>query len=459
MLDDKVLQQAIDAQHERMCRIGKAWDAYNGTLPKPLKVKPGATDDNIRLNFAGVIVDTGVSFLFGDDLTFEVDKPGEGTEGETEKSPADEWLEDAWKQNRLMTFLLKVGINGGVTGDVYIKLVPPEGQYKFPRLILWDPVCVTPIYDQDDIDNVLAYVYQWNIVDPNRKEGGARRQVVEQNDGGETWQITDYVSYGMSKTWEQVDTVTWPYPWCPVFHAQNLPAPNEFWGRSDLEADIVEVNSAINFVMSNTGRILRFHAHPKTWGKGFTAKEFNAAVDGLTILPSKDASLANLEMQGSIADSLEFYKKLKEAGHEIAAVPEIATGKVDSIGALSGLALQILYRPLLQKTGKKRRLYGDLLADINQRMLELGKQADGATVETHWPNPLPTDSQEEADTAVTLNGLGVSKATLLARLGYDPEMEAEKKAEETSAEQDMAQTMLTAFEQGKGKASSGNTGA
>ena len=88
----------ILAQEEssRLERFREAWKAYYGELPRPLKVRAGV-DDNIRINFIRLIVDKGVSFLFGQEVKFELD--------EVEETQAEEWLDACWRINRKMTLL------------------------------------------------------------------------------------------------------------------------------------------------------------------------------------------------------------------------------------------------------------------------------------------------------------------------------------------------------------------
>ncbi len=51
--------------------------------------------------------------------------------------------------------------------------------------------------------------------------------------------------------WETVSDVRWPYAFAPIVDCQNLPAPNEYWGVSDIEDDLIEITDASNFIMSN----------------------------------------------------------------------------------------------------------------------------------------------------------------------------------------------------------------
>jgi hypothetical protein len=414
----------------RLRQFKTAWERYYGRFPKPLKVRSGQPDDNVIVNMARVIVDKGVSFLFGQDVTFEID--------ETTTTPAEEWLAGCWDANRQATLLQKLALNGGICGHAFVKIVPGA---PYPRLVVLDPATVTPTWEPDDIEKVLRYRIQYPAVDPKTGKPIVIRQLIELD--GAVWRITDQVSRADSTQWVTTAENTWPYPWPPIVDCQNLPNPNEYWGLPDLGEDLLQLNEGINFVLSNLARIIRFHAHPKTWGRGFTAQQLKIAVDETIVLPSPDAELHNLEMESDLASSIAFYERLREALHEVARVPEVATGRMENVGQLSGVALSILYQPLVEKTETKRRTYGDLLVELNRRMLALGGfGADNITV-LHWPELLPGDALQERQAALLDHQLGASKNTLLQQLGYDAEMEQQKRAEEDAT---LGEQLLTAFD-------------
>jgi hypothetical protein len=164
------------------------------------------------------------------------------------------------------------------------------------------------------------------------------------------------------------------------------------------------------------------------------------------VLPSPDAELHNLEMLSDLSSAIEFYKRLKEALHEISQIPEVALGKLESTNGLSGLALQILYQPLLEKTDTKRQLYGEMLVDLNRRMLEVGGYGADNFTEIHWKEMLPKDQKETRETALIDGQLGVSDDTLLMQLGYDPDLEREKSALNTER---LAGKLLRNFDSGE----------
>jgi len=420
-------------EQSRVEVMRRRWEAYYGKLSPTLKVRVGQIDDNVRINYARMIVDKGVSFLFGHDVSFEID--------EVEETDAEHWLDAVWAYNRKMSLLQNAALVGGVTGHVFIKIVT-GGEY--PRLVTIDPETVTVSLAPDDAQQVLSYQISYVSRDPKTQKPVSIRQVIERD--GVRWRIVDQVGDVERLTWTTVNEAVWPYEFSPIVDCQNLPAPGEFWGQSDLEDDVIEIIRSINFIASNTARIIRFHAHPKTWGRGFAARDLRIGVDETIILPGENAELRNLEMQSDLASSLRYLEMLRQSLHEISRVPEVATGNLDRAGSLSGVALQILYQPLLEKTNTKRLLYGDMLTELNRRLLAIGGFGDDLRTALHWQEMLPQDPMQERQAALIDMQLGVSQDTLLQRLGYDPDLER-KKREATGA--DLGEQILTAFDRGQ----------
>src|SRR5206468_12010100 len=122
-----------------------------------------------------------------------------------------------------------------------------------------------------------------------------------------------------------------------IVDCQNLPNPNEYYGSPDLEPDILRVINRLNFIVSDWNKALRLHAHPREWGTGFSleasGERIKAGTDEMLVIPNPEAKLGLLEMQSDMQSTSTLYEKVKEALHEIARVPEVSVGKVDSIGA------------------------------------------------------------------------------------------------------------------------------
>lgn len=431
MLDILAMEES-----QRLERFRRNWERYYGKHPKSLKVEPGTKDDNVTLNFARMIVDKSVAFLFGKDLKFEID------EGST--TPAEVWLEEFWRQNKKMLTLQKLGLNGSVCGQAFVRLKSEPNQ-RYPRLIVVNPETMIVKLAPDDHEQVLEYAIQYPSKDPVTGKPIVIRQLIYQ-DGPRAWVIEDQVGSVENLTWKTVAVERWPWPFAPVVDCQNLPEPNEYWGISDLEDDVLDLNRAMNYLVTNINRIIRFHAHPKTWGKGFRADQLVVAVDGTIVLPSFDATLQNLEMKSDLSSSVELYKRLKEVLHEVSRIPEIAMGKLQGVGMLSGVALEILYQPLLEKTNMKRLSYGELLVEVNRRALAVGGYGEENHTELHWPALLPSNPLEERQVALIDKQLGVSDDTNLSRLGYDPKLEKRKRE---SGQGELGDALLGAFDQGE----------
>jgi hypothetical protein len=356
-----------------------------------------------------------VSFLFGQDVSFEL------VEGE--RTEAEEWLDACWAANRKLTLLQKLALSGAVAGHAFLKIILEPGRTD-PRLVVLDPATVVVTVAPDDHERVLSYRIQFPTIDAETGRPVVLRQTIVAD--GTRWVIRDEKAFSGDR-WQVVAETAWPYEFAPIIDCQNLPNPHDYWGVSDLEEDVLRLNDAINFLLSNLVRIVRYHAHPKTWGRGFRAEQLDLSVDETIVLPSPDAELRNLEMQSDLGSSIQLYLRLREAFHEIARVPEIATGRVEGVGSLSGVALQILYQPLVEKTQTKRRLYGDLLVETNRRLLAIGGFGDDLMTTLHWPELIPGDPEAEAKTLVLWQQLGVSQDTILRRLGLDPATEREKR--------------------------------
>lgn len=433
-LNDQMWMQRITAEERgRLLEYVNAWQAYFGQIEKPLRVKPGQPDDNVRINLARMTVDTGVMFLFGDDVTFDLDAQSDT------RTPAETWLDACWDANGKARLLLKLGLNGGVCGHAFLKIV---GRQPFPRLINISPEYVSVVTDPDDIDAVWRYIIQYPAVGRDGKRLTIR-QVIERGES-ETWTITDQVAAG-DAAFQTRSVAAWPWAWCPIVDCQNLPSPNEFYGISDLEQDIIDLNKSVNFILSNATRILRYHAHPKTWGRGFRASELRVAADEIITLEAPDAELHNLEMESDLTSSIAMYDRLKMAYHQVTRTPEIAAGRVENLATLSGIALRILYGPLLALTRMKRLTYGDLLVNINRRLLDMAGFGPDNVTKLTWRDPLPANTMEQRQVALLDQQLGVSSDTILTALGYDPDEEREKSERAVGA---LGEQLLTAFDRG-----------
>ncbi|HEY9077432.1 MAG TPA: hypothetical protein VIO61_12950 [Anaerolineaceae bacterium] len=83
---------------------------------------------------------------------------------------------------------------------------------------------------------------------------------------------------------------------------------------------------------------------------------------------------------------------------------------------------------------------------MNRRLLATGGFGDALRTQLHWQEILPQDPMQERQAALIDMQLGVSQDTLLQRLGYDPDLERQKR-EVASA--DLGAQILSAFDRGQ----------
>ena len=442
----KTLAQAPvpQADVERKEQMGKAWDAYVGKFADPLKTEKDEINKNVKPNKCAPIVKKGVSFLFNETLKIETAANQDFTDGV--------WGDDDEK----MTMLAKIGTNGGVFGQVFLKLIPAQGDMDSPRIVNLDPRIVRIVSDPEDCDLHLAYVIEYpKTSDMEKRQIIARvdpdsdLSITGDYDLEDTWTITNYTKKGSASYWSQVGEVEdWPYPFAPIFTWQNLPCPNESWGEADLTDDIIHMNKVLNFTMSNISAILYWHAHPKTWGKGFKASQMSVAVNETLVIEAPDGTLQNLEMHTDLSSSRNFAEDVMARMNEQSRIPGIALGTNEPKGNISGIALKQYYQPILEKTTLKQRTYGKGIREVTRAALVVGSKIAATAyedyeVKLHWQPILPTDDLAAAQEALILKQIGVSDDTIMSGLGLNPDDEAKKSAVED-------QKKMVAYSRGQG---------
>jgi hypothetical protein len=283
--------------------------------------------------------------------------------------------------------------------------------------------------DPQDVDKVLLYCIEYQL--PTTVNGKPafmtlREEVQRQDD--DTWLIGHWSRIGDRAPWSPAgDPIAWPYTFPPIFSCQNLPYPHEYWGRADLTPDIIHVNDALNLVQSNVNRVLKLYGQPVIFASGTGQSVIDIKPGKIIGLPTPDAHIGSVPITSDLANALSFAANLRSDMDEQSRVPGVALGRIADLprGAISGVALQLLFQPLIEKTVMKQRLYGKLIIDITQALLKLANYGD-LDVDISWQNLLPVDDLAAAQTSLILKQLGVSDATIMMQLGYDPDDEMEK---------------------------------
>ena len=405
---------------------------YTGDHRPQLKKREGQPDDNIIQNFVGLAVDRSVSRLFKGGVTFVL------PDGATKQQ---EYLDKVWDLNKEEIILFQFGLHGAYFGTTYFKISPegivdPYTKELYPRLIAVDPETVRIKTAPEDMNDVEQYVIEYKYTEHRNgrdveiehreitkhpsedKEDEAGVRYKEQ---AETWVIEEWERAG-SAMWELVSSVNWEYDFPPIIHCKNLPSLKSCYGDSDID-DAINVQDKSNFVVSNTGKIIKFHAHPETIGTGFSVKDMQPMPSGpgsFRSIPNPEAKVYNLEMESDLASSREFALDLRQSIFDIAREVDISS-MADKLGQLTNFGLQVLWSDAIDKNNTKRQLYGDALLELNRRLLVLagyeGEASRPGSIQ--WGSPIPVNVMEEMTADEKALNMGIIDKETVANRYFD----------------------------------------
>lgn len=444
--------EITEADRERVKRIQKAREAYEGELDKPIKeISNDDSDPNVMGNEIQPAVDTVGSFVFGDEVEISIDQGA--------PDGAQKFLDDTWgRKQRRIPLLLRWLMNGDMAGRAFLRIVP--GAKNTFRLIEVDPTTIFVKWAPQDCETVLLYCIEYSCEEKNAMGKAVTMYYREEisrvdpdQDGSEyedtnqdgldddvTWSIqhwTQELQSGMQPTankWIPAgEPIEWPYPFSPIFSCQNLPKPNDFWGYAGVNKSLIGINEAINFVNSNinvTEKIQRI-----LYANGMGEGTIDVVTGKIIQLPDAESKISAVDLKTNTANSREFAGDLRGEAEELTSVPMIASGRTAYMpsGNISGIAIRLLFMSLLKKKDKMRCLYGETIIEVSQALLILAGFHDTIEVTLGWQDPLPADVLSDVQAAQLKSSLGiVSKRTLAGELGYDYDEEMKRIKEEAA---------------------------
>lgn len=455
-VNDKNVNDLGDKERKmRLETITKLWAYYDGAHRPPLKIEPGEADDNIIVNLCSRIIDKTVEFM---GVPIKIELPG-GVDNVPSPTNPDvlvesrtteqQELDQFWQDNDLTEFVEDMEQSGGIAGHVFVRLIDGD----VPSAALLDPCYVTKFWNIHNIKQDLFYRLEWKVgrqvyrqdVVPNWLLKGAKAPATTLMIGsdetgyteerGDTWWIIEYTKISQSSKWQEKARDHWEYPFAPIVDWKNRRKAHAGYGEPDLRQP--RLNDSINFIASNTGRIIKFHAHPKTIGTGFTAGEIEAtSVDGFIAIPSGEAKITNVEMQSDLASSMNFFNVLQTQFFSTHRVVDLSSIK-DKLGQITNFGVRMMFSDMLDMVSSKREIYGAGLAEVSRRALwMMGHEYDEQPL-IGWDDPLPINRLEQLMAAEKEAALGTaSKQTLAEELDRDYMSEKAKIAEEKATEAD-----------------------
>ena len=384
-------------------RIKEAWNFYEGYHWEGIE---DLDAPQVTFNYCRAFVNKFVSFEFGkgfsiktpvelDDVPVTIDdhkvevtidenqndvielseaKEPEETLVVSEKTEQD-YLTEVWEDNNKDVLLVEIGQTKSITGEAWVQV-----QYQSPedlndpfeeypngriRLSVVPTQYAFPQFNEHDKDRLesLLIMYPIHI---ERETGILRKRTVETTIiYKEFWTNTEIQTYRGDTL---VEDLVNPYGFIPFVQIKNFPIAGRTRGVGDLE-DVIPLNIEYNTKKSDVSEIIDYHSAPITlvYGAriGNLEKGANKVWGGLP----KDAKVENLSLNGDAGVSEEYIKDVKTAMCEIAGVPETVLGGASAISNTSGVALQYMNLPLIERTRVKRQCSSRGIEKVNKMIL------------------------------------------------------------------------------------------
>jgi hypothetical protein len=208
------------------------------------------------------------------------------------------------------------------------------------------------------------------------------------------------------------------------------------YGRSDLHS-VIPQQDGLNKAILDLNGIMDYEGVPSRWATGVQD------VTGLKVAPGEVWSAQDTGArfgQFDIPDITPLLDAIRAALSRMATRSSTPMHLLNPTGALpSGESLKVADAPRVAKAEDRQIDHGNSF----ERMMRLAVRwhntfapsteprfDEGMTILTQWDDPQSRNDESEARTAGYWHDLGVSKATLMAKAGFNPEEEREKRAEE-----------------------------
>lgn len=423
-----------DIQLSRLRRIKKNWNFYEGYHWEEL---PDVDTPEITVNYCQAFVNKFVAFELGGGFTFTTHDTTELLKVTPDGRTLFEYLEDVWEDNKEYIFATELGQMKSVTGEAWVQvryysadeLDDPFGEYPDGRLaLLLQPTSVVfPEYDPHQRGKLkkISIIYQYYDYEKTGLLGRTKRTLKTFK---QVWTKEECITYNGGKDPEVVPN---RYGVIPFVQIKNFILAGRNEGVSDIE-NIIPMNVEYNLKKSNVSEILDYHAAPVTVVYGAKIGNLEKGANKLWGGLPKDARVENLQLNSDLAASSNYLDTLKLEMCEVGGIPETVLGGAKSISNTSGVALQYMNLPLIEKTRVKRQATEDglerlhkliILVSIYEGLIMKPKDIplrDFLHTEVSLPDTLPKDTLIELQQILQELAAGLeSREGALKRMGRE----------------------------------------
>ncbi|NWJ95065.1 MAG: phage portal protein [Chloroflexi bacterium] len=210
-----------------------------------------------------------------------------------------------------------------------------------------------------------------------------------------------------------------PYGFIPYVLFPNRAVPRSAWGESDLE-DILPLASEFNVRVSVLSQLLQMSGNPVLVLENVEDSEgLRVGPGAIWHLPEgAKAQLLEMLSSGGVDLHIKYLELLYQMLHDLTEAPASGFGRerAGAVGQSSGVALELMLHPVIQRVSRKRRIWDEVLDRRNRMMLRLA----GLPVYRSriiWPDVLPRDraalvTQEVGLVASSIHSLATARRVL-----------------------------------------------
>lgn len=399
-------------------------------------------------NFCDVTVDVVAERLkvTGFDTSQAVEDQVSGEKNDPLGDQLGEW----WQRGRLDLVQQRAHYGAVKLGDYFV-IVDWDAEKSLPRFVPQHPCHAKIEYSPDDPDLAEYACKHWHsTVD------GARVQRLNAYwpDRVEKWYRLaegDVASGG----WDHFSgDGAWSQPWVtsdgeplgvPVFHFRYKPGDNTY-GTSRL-ADVLPFQDELNKLVIDLNELCDNHGLPQRWATGITGDvTFKNVAGNVWTATSETAKFGQFDLAPTAELLNAVEGLLSRLARKTRTPMHLLTGGTPP----SGESLKTAESGLVSVVMAAQTGFGNTWEDAFRFALRLGAD-DGAVnvpedlwLDCQWESPETRSDEQNLAAAEAKHRLGVSKATLLREIGYDPGREAGLRQGEMEAEQAVAEKAFNA---------------
>ena len=369
----ELADEEFEVHGPRLQRYAAAWAFYLG---HHWGYRREAGEPQVTFNYVKAFTDYIINFTFGRGVSFRSPK-------ETDSIVPD-LLKRVWEvDNDKESILYEMGQQGGVTGDVFIKVAYEEPRLQPPgpeagaaplepgieqafvpgkvRILPLNSSFCFPEWHPHDRNRLIRFKLKYRFWGTSNE---GTRQVFTYTEILTDTVIEEYVND------ELISSRPNPMGEIPIVHIPNTAVSGSPWGLGDCES-IHSLNRQYNEIATDIADIINYHAAPVTVITGAKASQLEKGPKKVWGGLPKEAQVFNLENGVNLAGPMDYMAMLKTAMHEMVGVPESALGQLQPISNTSGVALSIQFQPLMNRYTQKITQYSLGLQRVNTLVMKL----------------------------------------------------------------------------------------